>query len=282
MYLKTAKALLLALSVLLSLSSCQKEETDFSKQETKESTVIEGTVRTSDGAPIAGITVKVDYTESAWLAYAKTRHKAETKTDKYGKYRLHFLIKDDELQTEEEKQDAGRSKLFYLIYDLSSLQAEKYILPADYSVVITSVDPPKAEPQKDKSAIISTSCVFDRATTYTESLYIPRKRMLKVTLKGFVPQQVNGSYDHFEVRNVFPYGMERADEFAFPDTKYERCTIGELFVIYDKAEQTFEVPVALNENNIITLVRKKNGQYTTEEHKVFVTETSPESLSFDY
>lgn len=269
--------MLLPLAVMLSLNSCQKEETDFIEQETKESTVIEGTILTSGGVPLEGIPVKVDYEETRWPVYANTRHKAQTKTDKNGKYRLYFSIKN-----EEQKEDPGVYKLFNLSYDLSSLKSGNYMLPADFTAVVTSVNPPRAEPKRDEPAIVSTPLNLERSTTYTQNLYIPQKRLLKVTLKGFVPQQVNGSYDRFEVTSTFPYGMEETGYNAFPNTKYGRRTVGELFTIYDKSEQTFDVPVALNETNIITLIRKKNGNYYTEEHSMFVTATTPESLTFDY
>ncbi|MDR2968654.1 MAG: DUF4198 domain-containing protein [Tannerellaceae bacterium] len=87
---KNLFGILLLFLCTISLASCQKEEWDIEKIETKESTVLEGMVITSDGMPLANVEVKVDYSEDKWLAYNKTRHKAETKTDKNGKYRLFF------------------------------------------------------------------------------------------------------------------------------------------------------------------------------------------------
>lgn len=270
--------LLLFLSII-SFASCAKEEFDFDSVETKESTVVEGTIISSGGLPLANVEVKVDYHEGKWLAYSKTRHKAETKTDKYGKYRLFFSVKDDELETEKDKE-VGVSKNYSLIFNLLHLNTKEYIIPSDMTPTITSVDPPIAvAAEKADTKIDFFISSFERSETYTENLYIPQKRYIQVTLKGFIPSQG----DYFEVESAFPYGWESADHYVFPNTNYHYGKVGHyMFALYDAEERTYQVPCALNENNIITLIRKKNGIYTTEEHPLFVTKDTPTSLTFEY
>lgn len=276
---KNLVGMLLLFLCIVSLSSCQKEEWDIEPGETEQSTVVEGTVITSNGIPLADVEVKVDYSESKWLAYGKTLHKAETKTDKDGKYRLFFLVKDDELETEKDRE-AGVSKSYSLIFDMKSLDTKNFIIPSDMMSTIISIDPPEAEPAKEVDTKINYFCSsFERKKTYTQNLYIPQKRYIKVTLKKFILQQG----DYFEVCSAFPYGGESVTDHLFPNTNYGYGRVENyLFALYDAKEQAYQVPCALNENNIITLIRKKNGIYTTEEHQLFVTKDTPESLTFEY
>lgn len=263
------------------LSGCVKEEWDLAKKETKYSTVVEGTVLSSNGMPLANIDVKVDYHENKWLQYSNTRHKAETKTDKNGKYRLHFLVKDNEVETDNDK-NSGISKSYILIFDLKTLNSKEYILPGDMATTILSVDPPVAKPTENTPPEIRYDYYsFEPSKTYTENLFIPKKRYIQVTLKKFVPRK-DLYHDSFEVSTAFPFGGKAPAEYLFPGTAYGYGKVDDFFVLYAGEEQTFEVPFALNENNIIKLNRRKNGEYSTEEHPLFVTEDSPKNLTFEY
>lgn len=264
---------------IISLASCQKEEIDTESVETEESTVVKGVAVTSNGMPLANVIVKVDYFEGRWLSYNKTRHKAETKTDKDGKYRLFFLVKDDELETEKDRE-AGVSKSYSLSFDVKNIDIKEYIIPSDMMSVVISVDPPKAILAEEADTKIGYSySSFERKKTYTQNLYIPQKRYVQITLRGFIPQVG----DYFEVCSAFPYGGESVTDHLFPKTNYGYGRVGNyLFALYDAEERTYLVPCALNENNIITLIRKKDGEYSTEEHQLFVTQDAPKSLTFDY
>lgn len=133
-------------------------------------------------------------------------------------------------------------------------------------------------PTEEVDTKIDFSMSFERSETYTENLYIPQKRYIRVTLKGFIPRQG----DYFEVESGFPYGWS-TNRYVFPNTNYHYGKVGDhLFTLYDAKERTYQVPCALNENNTITLIRKKNGTFTTEEHQLFVTKDTPESLTFEY
>lgn len=275
------KNLFRVLSLLLcaiNFVSCQKEEWDVDSRETEQSTVVEGVVVTSGSVPLANVKIRVDYSENKWLAYAKTRHKAEATTDKNGKYRLFFSIKDDELETEKDKE-LGVSKNYLLIFDMERLNSKEYIMPSDMVSTVISVDPPIAHPAEKVNTRIDYYGSFERKKTYEQNLYIPQKRFIQVTLKGFVPQPG----DYFEVCNAFPYGGESVTDHLFPNTNYGYAKVDNfLFALYDAQERTYQVPCALNENNIITINRKKNGVYSQEEHQLFVTKDSPQSLTFEY
>ena len=278
---KNLIGILLLILCTISVVSCLKKELDFEPEETEQSTIVEGTVITSGGLPIDGVKVKLDYREDMWLAYNKIRRKAETTTDKNGKYRLFFSIRDSEQETERDKV-SGITKAYLLNFDMKHLDSKEYIMPSDMEKHIISINPPIAKLPDDITTDIEfyhTSSSFESAKTYMQNLYIPKKRYIQVTLTGFIPQQE----DYFDVRSEFPYGGEFYANRYFPNTNYGYGIVGDyLFVLHDAQERTYQVPFALNENNIITIIRKKDGVSSREEHQLFVTKDTPESLTFEY
>lgn len=266
------------------LASCQKEEDDFSNRVTPTSTQMCGTVCTTGDKPLAGVEVSVDYQESAWLSYSKTRHKAKGSTGRDGKYELNFEIRDDEVDSEGNESGVYRS--FTVSYNLASLSRDRYILPQDMALVITSVNPPIAVLDQEASSVITEYIYPEKAAAYVQDLFIPRKRVVPVTLTGFVPRQTAGTYgnvyDTFELEVSFPYGPA-ADTHAYPGSPYGVGMIGNgLYALYDKAEATYQVPLALGEQNTIRLVRNKGGEHTVEEHTLYVTDAEPRELVFTY
>ena len=156
------------MACVLCLVSCD-EENDFISGPTASSTMISGVARTADGTPLAGVKVSVDYNESVWLGQQTTRHKAEGITDKDGNYRLYFELRDDELQ--DNGNDASASRNFYLIFDLSSLSEEKYIMPKDI----------KADNKDQKLRFYYDNLHFERGKFYSHNLYFPLKPWIDVT-----------------------------------------------------------------------------------------------------
>lgn len=251
------------------LASCQKEEKDFLSKETEDCTVIEGIVQTTDGLPLAGIEVTADYHRNVWLYSYLVRHKAKARTGKNGKYRLFFYINDDE-----QKEEKDVSRYFSLSVNLKQLDAKKYILPSNMGAEQStnpSVD--------DTPPMITTSMnSLERSTTYTKNYYIPQIRYIQITLKGFIPVRQN---DRFELYSMFPYGGESNYKDKVLDTKYGIRTIQGMYYSSSE-EQTFEVLTALNENNVIRLIKCKDGVYTIEDHQLLVTKDSPKSLIYEY
>jgi len=262
----------------ISFSSCQKEEWDIETNETKESTVIEGTIHTSGGMPLANVEVKVDYHKIKWLSYSNIRHKAEATTDKNGKYRLFFSIKEDELKTEEDKELAV-DKYYSLIFDMKNLDKREYIMPGDMEVNILPTEPSTGVLAEELDTKINYRVSFERAEKYTQNMYIPCRRYIPVTLKGFTPKEG----DYFEVCSAFPYGGESVTDYVFPGTDYWYASVeNHLFLLHDAEQRTYQVPCAMDENNIITIKRMKDGEFTKEEYELFVTKDTPESLTFEY
>lgn len=263
---------------IVGLASCVKEEDDFLDGETENTTIVKGKIVTTDGEPLPNITVKVDYNEGKWLQYSKTRHKAEGQTDKNGIYKLEFYVKDDEMEKETDSE-SGVNRDFYLIVDMHSLDPKQYILPSDMSSIF-GADSPVAQPNPDVPPTIEAAFFPApvRDTTYTENFYVPRKRYIKVTLKGFVPQQKN----NFSVCTYFPWGGESDREDKMIDTPYDiqHCAVD--VYVATSAEQTFEVPFALNENNIIKVSKLKEGIYSEEDIPVYVTKDTPAELVYEY
>lgn len=270
------RILLLCLCII-NLTSCEKEEDDFLKEGTENTTIVKGKIVTTDGQALPGITVKVDYHEGIGFHYSLLRHKAEVKTDKNGNYKLEFYIKDDEM---EEEEDSPVSKYFRLTVDMQQLDPKQYILPFDM-VSVSGPDSPVAH--LDPTIPATTGGSFDpapqRDTTYTENFYIPRKRYIPVTLKGLDPQKETNS---FGVVTGFPWGGESDEANKLIDTPYSISFCAGNVYVATSAEQTLEVPFALNENNIIRIVKSKDGAYTTEDIPVYVTKDTPEKLVYEY
>ena len=255
------------MACVLCLVSCD-EESDFISGPTASSTMISGVARTADGMPLAGVKVTLDYNESAWLGQQTTRHKAEGLTDKDGNYRLYFELRGDELQ--DNGNDASASRNFYLIFDLSSLSEEKYIMPKDI----------KADNKEQKLRFYYDNRHFERGKFYSHNLYVPRKRWIDVTVVSDGKIDAN---DKFVVSDLINYGGDK-----LPFNSYYRD--GRVLMDYpvtmtSDREQTFRVPCALNDSNMIYIGCMKGGvgsyDAVTPVKKVFVTESEPQSVRLE-
>ena len=250
--MKTTKFLgmLIAFFVLTALAGCSKEEDDFEEQPTENSIVIKGVATTSNGKPLANVIVKLDYEERS-LWYCEVRHKAETKTDNNGAYRLSFQLKDDELLNE---TDEGSFRTFILSFDLTELSKDKYIMPEDFEWV------PEFKGIYEFEA-------SDRGKTYEENIYIPEKRMMSITIDSDIPVRQN---DEYFVVNSINYGdHERKSGLRFPIDLYA-------------GERTVQIPCALNDSNRISLYCVKEGvgqsELVSAEQKMIVTSDEPQSV----
>lgn len=255
------------MACVLCLVSCD-EENDFISGPTASSTMISGVARTADGTPLAGVKVSVDYNESVWLGQQTTRHKAEGITDKDGNYRLYFELRDDELQ--DNGNDASASRNFYLIFDLSSLSEEKYIMPKDI----------KADNKDQKLRFYYDNLHFERGKFYSHNLYVPLKRWIDVTVVS--DGKINAN-DKFVVSNLINYG---GDELPFNSYYRDgRVLMDYPVTMTSDREQTFRVPCALNDSNSIYIGCMKGGvgsyDAVTPVKKIFVTESEPQLVRFE-
>lgn len=266
-----ALALAASLAALLA-TGCTKEETDFSDCETPESVVIEGRLLTTNGEPLAGIGIRADYTRTVPMSSVTIRHKAAVTSDREGRYRLFFDLRDDELLDEE-----GVSRLFSLSFDLASLDPERYLLPDDLTETILPTDPPSAEASGAKP-VLELYFRPERGGRYTQNCYIPRKQPVRITLRGFVSEAPG---DRFSVSALFPYGPERDEPDKPLQTPYDIRRTGFYRYTASSAETVVEVPFALGEENLLQLVRVRGGVGSTEVLPLFVT-AGAEPLTFDF
>lgn len=150
---------------------------------------------------------------------------------------------------------------------MENLNPKKYILPQDVGAY------------SDTTTQANWTAKLKRDTTYEMNVYIPQRSAVKIILKGFKPIQEG---DMFEVRSIFPWGMEEDGEKIL-DTKYGVAYSGYDKFIATKEENVFtEVPLAINETNIIQIVKVKDGVAMPEEHEIYVSANSPETLTFEY
>lgn len=249
------------------LVSCD-EESDLISGPTTSSTMISGVARSADGVALAGVKVSLDYKESAWLGQQTTRHKAEGMTDNEGNYRLYFELRDDELR--DNGNDASVARSFYLTFDLSSLPEDKYIMPKDI----------KSDNNGQKLYFYYNNSHFERGKYYIHNLYVPRKRWIDVTVVS--DGKINAN-DKFVVSNLINYG---GDELPFNSYYRDgRVLMDYPITMTSDREQTFRVPCALNDSNMIYIGCMKGGvgsyDAVTPVKKVFVTESEPQSVRLE-
>ena len=268
-------ATLLLLLCIISFVSCVKEEDDTRTTCTSGCTVIMGRILTSENQPLPGINFEVNYKKTTGIHYILTRKKAVTESDKDGFYDMRFHLKDDELLQDESY------RTFEMNINLERLDPELYILPKDMiSHIDASTDPPTTT-AADVAPEITASMRLKRDTVYDVNCYVPQKKYIKVTLKGFKPQQKG---DCFEVCTLFPWGFEENDwNDKMLDTKYGIGGSGWDRFKASTEDQTFtEVPFALNDSNIVRIIKVKNGVAMPEDHKIYVSGDSPTNLTYEY
>ena len=228
--------------------------------------VVEGVVKSSYGAPVKGVKLSIDYFKGDMLA-SVLRHKGEAVTDENGKYRITVNVHADE------QGDDGH---YSLNADLAALSPERYAMSSDF-VAVSTPDSSLPKPHELTTKLSYTLSGITPNKSQTKNLYIPQKRMVKVTLKGFTVGEGNS----FEVQNSFSYGLELPLGEGTDGGKYAKGT-ADYFCLRDKSEQTFDVPFAVGEENTVRVLRKVNGEYTSKEKIIKVTESSPQSLTYEY
>ncbi len=246
-------------------------EDDFISLETDESVVIEGHVFTSLGKPIEGAKVSLKYEETfypPWAGKDHYRQKAKAVTDASGKFRIFFEIRDDEIV-----EEGDGDKRYVISYKLDDTNIDNLFMLKD-----GIADSDKSDPGNVVEAWWETTSL-QKGETYQEYLYIPQKRNVKITLTAPFPQEDC----FFWVTNKIPYSAECNEDYAVPgpfDRTYYYKFVR--FELRDQKEKTFNVACALNENNTFFVFSKQNGKVIENEHVIYVTEDTPESLRFDF
>lgn len=264
--------LLLFISVT-SLVGCYKEEDDSRTNCVSDCTVIIGKMLTTGNQPLPNINLEVNYRRTTGFHYSLLRKKAMTKTDDNGLYSMRFYLKDDELL-----KDDGSFRSSFMTIDLDKLKPELYILPEDMnSYLDESTDPPTVV---TVPPVATVHLDLKRDEVCNVNCYIPRKRYVKVTLKGFKPESER---DYFEARTFFPWGLEENYQEKILDTKYSISSSAWHKGRASVEEQTFiDIPFALNDSNVVRIMKMKNGVIMSEDYKIYVSEDSPKELVYEY
>ncbi len=84
------------------------------------------------------------------------------------------------------------------------------------------------------------------------------------------------------MRSIFPFGAELDKDNPLFDKPYDSGFSGWGASSAKDSDETFNVMVAQNEINIITIFRRKKGVNTHEDHKVFVPKDKTLEMTFDY
>lgn len=258
------KVVFLLLLIVSVMTGCHEEEWD--NADGVGDAVVEGIVTSSHGEPLKGVRLSVDYFKGDMLA-SVLRHKGDAVTDENGKYSITVNVRADE---------QGKEGGYSINADLAALSPEKYAMPSDFIADYTP-DSPLPKPHELTTKMSYTLSGISPNKGLTQNLYIPQKRMVKVTLKGFTPGEGNS----FEVQNTFSYGFELPSDEGTDGGMYAKST-ADYFFLRDKSEQTFDVPFAIGEENTVRILRKVNGKYTTQEEKIKATESYPLSLTYEY
>lgn len=259
---------LFSLSILLLFSSCEKEETDTVIPPGAEVTTVTGRVVTTGGVGLPNIKLKIWYARQSgnFLGSVLSRLKATAITDKNGFYRLPLYVADDERTAEEYYY-----KSYHLAIDFSALDYAEYVMPGDL----------KGDAEKTYTSNIS----LESDSTYEANFYLPRKRYLPVTLKGYQ----SSVKSQFIVYTSMSWGFEKEERAAAASEKpagsnwtQQSCPIGAFRATPGSSTFT-TVPFALHDSTTVTLWRiKEDGTAGFEDQKLVVTDTEPQSLSFDF
>ena len=264
--MKDFKVLFLLILVMAGLTGCHDEEWDEDGGHGVGKAVVEGVVTSSYGAPVEGVKLSVDFFKGDMLA-SVLRHKGEAVTDENGRYSITVNVRSDE---------QGSDGHYSLSADLAALSPDRYAMPSDFVAVFTS-DSPLPKPHELDAKMAYTLSGITPNESLTQNIYIPQKRMVQVTLKCFTV----GEGNRFEVQNSFSYGMELPSGEGTAGGKYAKST-ADYFWLLDKHEQTFNVPFAIGEENTVRILRKVNGTYSWEDEKIKVTDSYPQSLTYEY
>lgn len=91
--------------------------------------------------------------------------------------------------------------------------------------------------------------------------------------------------DHFEVQTFFPWGTkseEKNNRNKLLSTEYGISSTGYDNFVANSENQTFRVPVARNDSNIVRIINVKNGVASPEDHEIFVPKVNNIELSYEY
>lgn len=248
-------------SLILILNGCSKIEDDTGKDCYSDCTTLQGRFITLNDVGISGVKVSLKYRISGSPPFGggSTRIIVETETDENGNFYKEFYIKDSELGETAEGY-------FKIDYDDSYLDVSKYILSNN---LIGTTTQPLGQ------AIYS---IDSRDTIIGNTYYLPKKTHIKINLNNFVPIQDG---DHFEVRTLYPFGPNIGYN-EFLDSEYATGFSGYDTFVASEVNNQFNVFVAENENNIIRILKIKNGISTPEDYTIYIPTDNNIEMTYEY
>lgn len=263
MRLVSASLVLMALA----LASCEMEEKDLVPHGSHHLSYVEGVAQTSKGEPLVSLPVKLYYKEGN-LFFSKTRLKAEGRTDKTGRYCLHFAVREDERESILFSWDKGHLPGYYTIEIETKGLGRDYIMRDEY---------PGHPPKGYSSWMADVPWVDGDSKTYRLDFFLPKKRLVKVVLKGFEPEQQG---DRFTFWYQLPAGFTKLPKLPYRPLTHIGDELGKQGAT--DGEKIFEVYCALDQVNTFKFERVKAGVMTHTEHQLLITADSPEELVFVY
>lgn len=245
--------------LLITFCGCSKTD-DTDNVCTSDCTTLQGRFITLNNVGIEGVKVSLLYKiPGGPFGGGSIRYIVKTETDENGYFHKEFYIKDSEL-------GESANGYFKIDYDDTNLDVSKYIL-SDNIIGSTT--------QSLGQAIYS---INSRDTIIGNTCYLPKKAHIKINLNNFVPIQDG---DHFEVRTLYPFGLNIGYN-DFLDSEYTTGHSG-----YDTFEATevnnqFNVFVAEKENNVIRILKIKNGLSTPVDYTIYIPEDNDIELTYEY
>lgn len=247
-------------SLILLFNGCSKTEDDTGNVCFSDCTTLQGKFITLNGVGVSGVKVSLKYIISGGpFGGGSTRIIVETETDENGNFYKEFYIKDSEL---------GETAIGYFKVDYNDtyLDVNKYIL-SDNQIGTTT--------QPLGQAIYS---INSRDTIIGNTYYLPKKAHITVNLNNFVSIQEG---DYFEVRTFYPFGAY-IGENDFLDSEYSTGFSGWGTFMADGINSQLKPFVAENEQNIIRIIRRKDGINTVEDFQIYVPTDNMIELNFEY
>ncbi len=246
--------------LILIFTSCEKTEDNTNDNCTSNCTTLKGKFVSLNNVPVANIKVSMKYRISGGgFGGGSTRKLVNTQSDQNGNYNKNFFIQDNEL---------GNSApgYFEVEIDDSNIDVNRYIRTnnltgGSYSDI--------------GFAIFS---ITNRDTIIDSTFYIPKKAFIKVNLNNFVPLQAD---DYFEVQTLYPFGP-KVGVNTFLNSEYSTGFSG-----YDNWKATnlnnlLNVFVAEGENNIIRIIKRKNGVNTLQDFPLIIPPNNSIELTYNY
>jgi hypothetical protein len=244
---------------ILTFYGCTKIDDDTNSFCNADCTTLQGKFVSANNEGVQGVKVSINYRISGGpLGGGRIRKITETVTDQDGNFYKKFYIKESELGSSE--------GYFKVLIDDSNLDVDKYILIDNQIGTTTS------------PLDFTISQINTRDTIIGNTFYLPKKAHIKVNLNNFVPLQ---SGDIFEVRTFYPFG-QNVGYNEFLDSEYDTGFSGWGTFIATELNSQLHPFVAENEQNIIHIIKRKNGISTTEEITLFIPPNNSIELSFDY